>query len=308
MNSFRVFLFRDFEVRRADEQLSGLDGRKVQELFSFLLLNRERPHRREYLMALFWEESSEARAQKYLRQTLWQLQSSLDPNPAGGAERAIQSNNDWVQISPQANIWCDVLDFETAFLLSQGTAGPALNASQLGALKRAVTLYRGDLLEGCYQNWCLVERERLQNIFLMMLDKLIDSCLAQGAYEDGIAYGMRVLKQDYARERTHRRLMRLYSLLGDRSSALRQFELCALALRAELDVAPSEHTYRLFELIRRDKPLDMDPEPAVRRAPSLPLNDLLNHLVYLHLNLDEARALLQRDIQDMTRFLGSNGP
>ena len=29
---------------------------------------------------------------------------------------------------------------------------------------------------------------------------------------------MRVLKQDYARERTHRRLMRLYSLLGDRAA------------------------------------------------------------------------------------------
>ena len=38
------------------------------------------------------------------------------------------------------------------------------------------SVYRGDLLEGCYQDWCLFERERLQNAYLAMLDKLMVRC------------------------------------------------------------------------------------------------------------------------------------
>jgi len=40
-------------------------------------------------------------------------------------------------------------------------------------LQEAVRLSYADLLEGWYQDWCLYERERLQNIYLLILDKLM---------------------------------------------------------------------------------------------------------------------------------------
>ena len=63
-----------------------------------------------------------------------------------------------------------------------------------------------------------------------------------------------MLREDRARERTHRRLMRLYYLAGDRTGALRQYERCAAALRQELDVEPSRRTSELERRIRRDDP------------------------------------------------------
>jgi hypothetical protein len=69
----------------------------------------------------------------------------------------------------------------------------------------------------------------------------------------GIDYGMRILKQDRACERTHRRMMRLHYLAGDRTAALRQYARCLDALDQELGVGPARATVHLYEQIRADR-------------------------------------------------------
>src|SRR5207249_3587633 len=120
-------------------------------------------------------------------------------------------------------------------------------------VRNAIELYRGDLLEDCYQSWCLYERQRLQHLYLTMLDKLICYSEANYEYEAGLDYGMRILQYDRAHESTHRRLMRLYYLAGDRTGALRQFGRCVIALKEELDVLPAEPTMSLYKQIRENR-------------------------------------------------------
>lgn len=303
MDSLRVSLFMDFSVRFRGEVIPILEVKKARELLAYLLLNRGRPHRRELLMALLWEDTSESRAQKHLRQILWQLQSDLDPYSQNAKQRTLQVDLDWVQIDPQIDIWCDAVEFTNAFQSTQGTTGYMLNAAQVHELEEAVALYKGDLLEGWYQTWCLIEREHLQNMYLIVLEKLMDSCEAHSHYEQGIEYGMRALKKDYARERTYRRLMRLYTLMGDRNSAIRQYYQCSAALLAELNVAPSEQTQLLFEMICRDEL----PQGRTIKSLSRPIStntsdNLVDHLMHLHSNLGEIQTLIQQEINAVKRF------
>ena len=83
MNTLRIRLFGKFQVERDGYAMSGLDALKVQELFCYLLLNRDRPHHREALAGLLWGEYSTSQSKKYLRQALWQLQLAL----GSGGER-----------------------------------------------------------------------------------------------------------------------------------------------------------------------------------------------------------------------------
>jgi two-component SAPR family response regulator len=115
--------------------------------------------------------------------------------------------------------------------------GKQIDSTLANVMKEAVQPYRGDLLEGFYQDWCLLERERLQNCYLSLLDRLIRYCLEQGEYQRGIDYGERVLRLDRAHERSHQQLMRLHYRNGDRTAALRQFER-RTALREELRSNP----------------------------------------------------------------------
>jgi hypothetical protein len=47
------------------------------------------------------------------------------------------------------------------------------------------------------------------------------------------------VRSDYTQERTHRQLMQLYALAGDRSMALRQFVQCRAALMQEFGIQPT---------------------------------------------------------------------
>src|SRR5678816_4387683 len=154
-----------------------------------------------------------------------------------------------------------------------------LDAEKALGLKDAVTLYNDDLLPGYYQDWVLFERERLQNMYLLMLDKLIVYLQFHGDYEVAQGYGATILRYDPARERTHRQMMHLYSLAGDRTSALRQFERCALALKQELGVRPERKTVELYERIKSDQMSNSDsPETPPHNSNS---SDILTRLKQL---------------------------
>jgi DNA-binding SARP family transcriptional activator len=203
-------------------------------------------------------------------------------------------------------------DFERAFESARGERGKELGDERAGELRAAVRLYRGDLLEGWYQDWCLFERERLQNMYLLMLDKLMGYCEARADYEEGQHFGGLILRHDRAREGAHRRLMRLHHRAGDRTAALRQYERCVTALREELGVAPDRQTAALHREIRADAGQDESPAPAPAEASAqqpdaeglpLSLTDVLGRLRQLQQIVSDAQHRIQQDIKTVEHAL-----
>jgi DNA-binding SARP family transcriptional activator len=312
MSTLSIHLFGKFCVRRNEQILDGFDARKVQELFCYLLLHRDHSLPRETLAGLLWPDTTTIQSKKSLRQVLWQLQSALGSQHESARERVLLVEPDWVQLNSEANLWLDVAIFEQAFTLVQKMSGHELDASKAQVLQNAVQLYQGPLLEGWYLDWCLYERERLQSMYLAMLDKLMGYCEAHQDYETGLLYGMRIMCYDRARERTHRRLMRLHYLNGDRSAALRQYEQCAAALAEELGVGPSKHTIALYEQIQADQ-LDEVEHPTTSTVASTALevsapvlSEVLDHLTQLQGALNDLQNQVQQSIQTVEQALNSH--
>lgn len=300
MNTLCVFLFGQFRVQCGEPTLTDLFSRKLQQLFCYLLLYRDHSHSRETLASLLWRNSSTAQSKKYLRQALWQLQNSVESWDGGGSWHLLLVDPDRVCLNPDVDLWLDVAVFERAFARTQGISGTALDAQQAQVLCDAADLYRGDLLEGWFQDWCLYERERLQNMYLALLDKLMDYCEAHNECEVGLDFGARILRYDGARERTHRRLMRLYYLAGDRTAALRQYDHCVRALHQELAVKPAASTVTLYQQIRTERfpgptqsPLT-DPITHSSSSPQWP--EMVEQLRHLQMNLAKIQDELQRVI------------
>jgi DNA-binding SARP family transcriptional activator len=200
------------------------------------------------------------------------LQSWLESQQPGVQAAIFTTDPEWIHVELQPQVWIDVKEFETAFSAVRETPGQQMNAEQAQQLQQAVQLYRSDLLEGWYSDWCIYERERLQTMYLAMLERLIGYCEAQQEYETGVLYGLQVLRYDRARESTHRRLMRLYALAGDRTAALRQYQSCVSALGEELGVEPAASTITLYQLICADRFDESTMAPPARRRPD-PLVD-----------------------------------
>lgn len=254
----RVTLFGKIDLRAANapgvaytESLPTA----AQKLLAYLLLHRERPHARERLGGLFWQNGCTRRTKAYLRKAIWQIQHVFESEPRADAPvnmSLLEVEGDWIRLCREVEICLDVEVLEHAFSAVRNRHGAELSESEARTLSEAVELYTGDLLENWYASWCLLERERLRDLYLMALKKLSRYAEHVRRYEEGIAWGMQMLTVDPARECAHRQLMRLRYLAGDRTGALRQYVRCADVLEAELGVDPSAATRHLHADIRND--------------------------------------------------------
>ncbi|MBN2118660.1 MAG: bacterial transcriptional activator domain-containing protein [Anaerolineales bacterium] len=298
MAEFRVRLFGKFDAERNGRIIEGIQARKVQELFSYLLIFRNHPQPREVLCEVLWGNQPASKARKYLRQTLWRLQLAL--NDAANANKPdIVADSDWIQISPSASFRLDISEFGQVFNAFNDKDPRDLSSKDFKTIRSAINLYRGDLLEGWYQDWCLFERERFQIMHLTLLDKLVQYCEMHGHYAAGLAYGTDILRHDHAYERTHRQMMRLYSMAGNRTQALHQYQRCVTALRNELDIEPSESTKQLYEEIRSDTFDSSLPsgKEAIHEImePAQTLSRILNRLEHFSDELNKIRFRIEKE-------------
>jgi DNA-binding SARP family transcriptional activator len=298
----RILLFGKLRVwnEATGEPVAGFESSKVQELFAYILLNQKRHHAREALATLLWRDSGPDQGRKYVRQTLWQLQSALEPHSSPEAPRLLSVEPEWVSLNHDAHFWLDVAEFERLAGGVQGIRGDELESANAASARSAVDLYTGDLLDGWYQDWCLVERERIQNQYLGLLHKLMRYCEAQSRHEEGILFGNRLLGYDRAREHAHRGIMRMLYVSGDRTAALRQYERCVSALDEELGVRPDRRTRDLYEKIRSDQ---LELTMAVSAPEGAALAEIATRLRRIQMLVTDLQRGLQQEVQLVERAI-----
>lgn len=298
MATLRIYLFGKFCIERDGYAVAGLEARRVQNLLCYLLLHRQYRCSRELLAGLFWSDSPIEQARKNLRQILWQLLTELDEISGPQDEPLIHVNMQWLQINAKADFWLDVDLFEQIWHKVKHIPGKDLSQLEEQMLRNVILLYQGNILEDRYEDWCLRERMRLQDIYITMLDKLMRYSEIHHCYEAGLDYGSRILLIDQAHERTHRQLMRLYYFLGDRTAALRQYQRCETALREELGVPPSKLTSTLYQQIIAEE-VEMSPQnfevPTSLQEKELSVS--LSHVLTELKQIQAAQANLQRQVQ-----------
>jgi DNA-binding SARP family transcriptional activator len=244
MAKLSLTLFGGFQARLEGGPALALPTRKAQAMLAYLALPPGRAHPRDALAALLWGGIREDSARASLRQALFSIRKAL-----GDVERdVLRQEADTLALAPAA-VAVDTAMFEQA--VSEGT---------LQALERAVTLYRGDLLSGFaldeapLEEWLLGERERLRELVLETLAKLLAHHRRTGATEAAVRSAVRLLTLDPLQEAVHRTLMRCYADLGRRPAALRQYQHCVTALGRELGVEPEAETKTLYRQILRERP------------------------------------------------------
>ncbi len=249
MLEFRLFGSGQASYNR--QVLNGFPAQQAALLLCYLLLNPH-SHNRERLAAVFWADYPAHTARKHLSQTLWRLRQMLQE--AGVADDTyLEITKDRISLNVNSDYWLDIDEFQQTVSRYQDISGDQLTSEQAQQLDQVITLYNGDLLEGIYEDWCLYDRERLSLLYLDALGKLMIFHERNDTFEQGLAYGERILAVDNTRERVHQQMMRLYWLAGNRSAALSQYKRCAQILREELGVSPMKETTQLYQQMLDNK-------------------------------------------------------
>ncbi len=257
-----VHLFGTARVSYKNQAVEEFPTEKVKFLFYYLMLFNRSAHPRALLQGLFWGDRPEERAQQSLRTELWRLRRWFKSlGPAATPQLVIQDSE--IRFQLDAHSWLDTDEFEKQIKQANRirTASPEQAAL---ALRRAVDLYDGELLRGCYYDWCLVERERLRQLFLEALIRLMVHHGERQEYEDAVRYGQRILQEEPLREDIHRELIKLYALNQQTPQAIAQYQACENVLQSELHIEPDVETRELFQR------LVTGAFDAPRRSPFLP--------------------------------------
>lgn len=244
MAHLSLTLLGTFQVSLDGKPVTLFRSSKVEGLLVYLALASQQPHGRDVLAALLWPEEPDGVAKKNLRQSLYQLRQVLGENESEEDHHLLVTRST-IQFNPAGDHSLDVTDFLDYLADDQ--------------LEQAVGLYQGDLLPGfaCdslpFEDWLLMERERLHRLALKAFFDLAARSLASADYPAARDFARQQLVLEPWREEAHRQLMEALALLGERSAALAQYETCRSLLQEELDIEPTPETKALAAHIRDQK-------------------------------------------------------
>ncbi len=230
----------------------------VENLFAYIILSQYRSQfrnglRRELLANLFWENQPERNARRCLSTALWRLRREFQLNQPYSNLDLITATHDEVSLNFEFDHWLDIDQFEQTAVYGLSKSMETMTTDQVLSLENAVQLYTGDLLEDCYDDWAIQERERLHLLYLRCLARLMRYYRRHGRYEECVISGKQILQTDPLREQIHRELILLYMENGQRGLAIHQYEMCRQILKRELGIEPMAETKLLYQQLMEEK-------------------------------------------------------
>ncbi len=162
-------LLRGFQLIHQNDTIA-VPG-NVQRLLAFLGL-RDRPQHRSIVAGTLWMNTSEAKAASNLRTALWrarQIDSHL-----------VKSTGSYLCIGDRVNIDLDVMIERAGRLATAGALDPDITADCFGE----------ELLPEWFDDWVLLERERVRQLSLHGLEALCVRLCTLGQYGCAIQAGL----------------------------------------------------------------------------------------------------------------------
>jgi DNA-binding SARP family transcriptional activator len=105
----------------------------------------------------------------------------------------------------------------------------------------------GELLPGWYDDWVLLERERLRQLRMHALEALAEKYAAAGRYGEAVQAAYAAVRAEPLRESAHRTVVRVHLAEGNVAEAARAYESYKAMLADEVGAAPTPQMCRLFD-------------------------------------------------------------
>ncbi len=222
MNSLR--LFGGFALLDASgRQVDRLSQRRGEAALALLAVAGELGCSRDRLIALLWPESNQSLARHSLRDVLYGLRRSVDPDVT-------------LAIGDRVTLNASVISTDV---------GRFAVAREAGRLAEAIQQYHGPFLDGFhvdeapeFERWSEDERARFARECAEMLETLAKEAERSADWVTAATWWQRAAEHDPHNSRLVVRLMRVLAASGDRANALLRAEAHRRRLWLELEIEP----------------------------------------------------------------------
>ena len=116
-----------------------------------------------------------------------------------------------------------------------------------------------ELLPGWEEEWVELERERVRQPELHLLDDVVSTSVQDGRHGDGVDAALRAIRLDPWRESSHAGLLRALLAGGNRAAALAHSRRFSTQMREEAGLSPSRDVLEVVnEILPRGRPAAPD--------------------------------------------------
>lgn len=231
----RVELLGGIEISGASP-VQGQGYSRAVSLLGYLAFHCGVPQSRGHLAGVLWPDSEGAQARTNLRRELHNLRALLGDRAGLHVDAASLC---W-RSGPHVVV--DVSEFRTA-CENAAAAVKGLDDDRVATEGgRALALFRGPFLPGCYDDWALLIRDELLRTCVDLCDGVVEHWLSRGDPEGALVFARRRVLLEPLEEPGYRLLMQAQRAAGDRAGAMRTYHRCASLLERELGIGPSAQT------------------------------------------------------------------
>ena len=199
----------------------------AQRILAFVAL-LDRPVLRSAAASRLWLDCTETHALGSLRSALWRIRRE-------GVE-LVDCSHHQLQLFPEVAV--DV--HELAEWSRRQVDGPAEDGDD------GYVRHPGELLPDWYDDWVVLERERIRELRVRALESRCDWLTGLGEYGPANEAARAAIRDDPLRESAHRCLLRIHIAEGNDAEAIRSYRLFRKLLHDGLGLEPSS---RMTEMI-----------------------------------------------------------
>ncbi len=230
------------QVRVNDRAVTSAEWQtqSCRDLF-FLILAHPEGLTKEDIGAIFWPDASSAELKLRFKNNVYRVRHAV-------GKETITLQDDYYSFNRRLDYEYDAEAFQQEIDAAEQEDNEAY---KLEHYRTALKYYKGPYLPDIDETWVLVERERLQRLYMDTLLKVAGLYQHARQLDQALSYCQRALQEDPCHEAAHRLAMRIHADTGSRAAIARQYEECRRALQIEVEAEPSLLTRELYETLMK---------------------------------------------------------
>jgi DNA-binding SARP family transcriptional activator len=224
--------------------------RRARDILCFIASRRHRRASKDTIIDTFWGESDFGSVEKNFHPTISHIRKALNSNQPLKQNFLLYRDGDY-QLNPEFSYRIDTEEFDR--LVAEGDSARRSREQEafVSAYEAAAALYRGEFMQGSYDEWAEEQRSYYREQYLRILELLAQTAQKAEDWARSLSLAQGILREDPFREDVHCMVMRAHARQGNRVAVREQYEALRKLLRKELGVEPAAETQRVYrELLK----------------------------------------------------------
>lgn len=220
--------------------------RRSRDIFCYIATRKHRRVPKDVLIEAFWGDEEFEAIEKNFHPTISHIRKALNSRQAF-KQNFIVFRDGAYQLNPEFSYLIDSEQFVDAIEAAETAKRNKDDNALRDSLETAYSLYRGDFMDGSYEDWAEEQRPFYREQFSRVVNALAKLSVSEKRWTDALKFANEILTTDPYREDLHRLVMKVLAAQSKRTAVKEHFESLQELLRQELGVPPAPETAGLFK-------------------------------------------------------------